>query len=476
MTWRKSSQSYAHGRERTERRTAKSRVDASDVIWPPDRDDRRRQLDARPRGGARAVARKVADALDADACFVYLYDERADELVLRATHGTGVEEMTRRPRMRPGEGITGSAAAERAPVMIPAQAHSTRASSRSRTCRRTTTSRSSPSRSSLEMADRGRAQRPHRRAARVHRARDRAAARDRRPGCAVDRARAALRRGAAPRPRAGGAGADLRGGVRVALPRGVARGDREDDDGRARRDRRRARARGREDRVAGGSRRRVRGSPAAALARPRDRRARLRPRHAVHGRRPAAARLDRAPRRGRARARPGGHARRARPGDPPPRQEQPADGRVAAAAAGARDRRRPAEGARGLGQPHPRDRGRPRGADGAARRRRRAPGAARPPARDARAGTRRRKRGRGVLEPVSLAGARATALALVFWELLQNALEHGGRRARRARPPDGDVVLAIADDGEGIDGEPTAAPASRSFARSCATSSAGALA
>ena len=69
------------------------------------------------------VASKVADALDADACFVYLYDERSDELVLRATHGTRVEEMTRRPRMRPGEGITGTAAAERAPVMLPAQAH-----------------------------------------------------------------------------------------------------------------------------------------------------------------------------------------------------------------------------------------------------------------------------------------------------------------------------------------------------------------
>jgi len=68
------------------------------------------------------VARKVADALQADACFVYLYDERTDELVLRATHGTSVEGMTRRPRMRPGEGITGTAAADRAPVMIPAQA------------------------------------------------------------------------------------------------------------------------------------------------------------------------------------------------------------------------------------------------------------------------------------------------------------------------------------------------------------------
>ncbi|HVP74880.1 MAG TPA: GAF domain-containing protein [Gaiellaceae bacterium] len=69
------------------------------------------------------VATKVADALQADACFVYLYDERSNDLVLRATHGTSVEEMTRRPRMRPGEGITGTAAAERSPVMIPSQAH-----------------------------------------------------------------------------------------------------------------------------------------------------------------------------------------------------------------------------------------------------------------------------------------------------------------------------------------------------------------
>jgi two-component sensor histidine kinase/putative methionine-R-sulfoxide reductase with GAF domain len=69
------------------------------------------------------VARKVADAMATDACFVYLYDDRADELVLRATYGTRVEEMTRRPRMRPGEGITGTAAAERAAVMLPAEAH-----------------------------------------------------------------------------------------------------------------------------------------------------------------------------------------------------------------------------------------------------------------------------------------------------------------------------------------------------------------
>jgi two-component sensor histidine kinase/putative methionine-R-sulfoxide reductase with GAF domain len=69
------------------------------------------------------VATKVADALEADACFVYLYDERTDELVLRATHGTPIDSMTRRPRMRPGEGITGSAAAARAPVMLDSEAH-----------------------------------------------------------------------------------------------------------------------------------------------------------------------------------------------------------------------------------------------------------------------------------------------------------------------------------------------------------------
>ena len=69
------------------------------------------------------VADKVAEALRADACFVYLYDARADELVLRATRGTAVGEMGRRPRLRPGEGITGYAAAERTPVMIPSAAH-----------------------------------------------------------------------------------------------------------------------------------------------------------------------------------------------------------------------------------------------------------------------------------------------------------------------------------------------------------------
>ena len=59
------------------------------------------------------------------------------------------------------------------------------------------------------------------------------------------------------------------------------------------------------------------------------------------------------------------------------------------------------------------------------------------------------------LVPVSLAGDRATALALVFCELLQNALEHGGDAVRiELAQRNGDVVLAIADDGAGIDGAP----------------------
>ncbi len=70
-----------------------------------------------------AIAHETAAALETDACFVYLYDERADELVLRATHGTLVEGATKAPRMRRGEGITGVAAAEGAPVMIPSRAH-----------------------------------------------------------------------------------------------------------------------------------------------------------------------------------------------------------------------------------------------------------------------------------------------------------------------------------------------------------------
>ncbi|HEY0417803.1 MAG TPA: sensor histidine kinase, partial [Gaiellaceae bacterium] len=60
------------------------------------------------------------------------------------------------------------------------------------------------------------------------------------------------------------------------------------------------------------------------------------------------------------------------------------------------------------------------------------------------------------LAAVTLSGARATALALVFAELLQNALEHGGDRIRvELIRRDVDVVLAIADDGSGLGEAPT---------------------
>ena len=55
------------------------------------------------------------------------------------------------------------------------------------------------------------------------------------------------------------------------------------------------------------------------------------------------------------------------------------------------------------------------------------------------------------LEPVWLEGQRATSLALVFSELFGNALEHGGGAISiTLTGRDGEVVLAIADDGEGM--------------------------
>ena len=58
------------------------------------------------------------------------------------------------------------------------------------------------------------------------------------------------------------------------------------------------------------------------------------------------------------------------------------------------------------------------------------------------------------LARVSLAGQQATALALVFTELFQNALEHGGATVSIALAQrDGEVVLTISDDGEGISGD-----------------------
>src|SRR5262245_63486192 len=52
------------------------------------------------------------------------------------------------------------------------------------------------------------------------------------------------------------------------------------------------------------------------------------------------------------------------------------------------------------------------------------------------------------LEPVSLHGERATALALVFCELLGNALEHGGDEVQvELARSNGRVNLTVADNG-----------------------------
>ena len=57
---------------------------------------------------------------------------------------------------------------------------------------------------------------------------------------------------------------------------------------------------------------------------------------------------------------------------------------------------------------------------------------------------------------MSIAGNRATALALVFSELLQNALEHGGNSVRiELAQTNGQALLVIADDGKGIEGDAT---------------------
>jgi two-component sensor histidine kinase len=59
------------------------------------------------------------------------------------------------------------------------------------------------------------------------------------------------------------------------------------------------------------------------------------------------------------------------------------------------------------------------------------------------------------LDTVLLAGQRATALALVFSELLGNAIEHGGAHVRvTLRGGEEEAVLEILDDGPGIPDDP----------------------
>jgi two-component system, sensor histidine kinase PdtaS len=69
------------------------------------------------------IASQVATAMATDACFVYLYDEASGLLELRATHGTRFDDPAHRPRMAPGEGITGVAAGLREPIAIERAAH-----------------------------------------------------------------------------------------------------------------------------------------------------------------------------------------------------------------------------------------------------------------------------------------------------------------------------------------------------------------
>ncbi|MGN6377554.1 MAG: GAF domain-containing protein [Gaiellales bacterium] len=69
------------------------------------------------------IASQVATAMSTDACFVYMYDEAGGVLELRATHGTRFDDPAHRPRMSPGEGITGAAASLRRPIAIESQAH-----------------------------------------------------------------------------------------------------------------------------------------------------------------------------------------------------------------------------------------------------------------------------------------------------------------------------------------------------------------
>ena len=221
-----------------------------------------------------AIAHEVAAALETDSAYVYLYDERTDELVLRATHGTSVELSTRTPRMRRGEGITGAAAAERAPVMIAADAH---LDPRFKAFPNLPEDQYASilavpilAREKLEGALNVRTREPRaftqaevdllmtiagQVAQSIEHAKLYAQAQRR-----VHELEALAQ--------------DLGGRLGVAVPGGVARGDRADDGRVDQRDGRRDRARGRPDRVAGGPGRRLRGADAVALAEPHDRRAR----------------------------------------------------------------------------------------------------------------------------------------------------------------------------------------------------------
>jgi GAF domain-containing protein len=222
-----------------------------------DRDDRGGQLDARSGEVLALVARKVADVLARTRASSTSTTSAARARAARHARdeGRGDDEASAHA---PGEGITAPPRGARPDHAPGAGASRCRASSSSRTCRRTSTSRSRVpivARERLAGALNVRTIAP-----RSSRRRDRA-----RVAIAAQVAQTiehaqlyaqAQRRVASSRrwPRS-------RGRLGVALPRGVARGDREDDDGGGRRDRRGARARGRQHRVA----RRARGQARRAL-------------------------------------------------------------------------------------------------------------------------------------------------------------------------------------------------------------------
>ncbi|TVQ41046.1 MAG: phosphoenolpyruvate--protein phosphotransferase [Spirochaetaceae bacterium] len=61
------------------------------------------------------VVERIAQHMESDVCSVYLYDEEADTLVLRATHGLN-RELVGQVQLRLGEGITGTALKELRPI------------------------------------------------------------------------------------------------------------------------------------------------------------------------------------------------------------------------------------------------------------------------------------------------------------------------------------------------------------------------
>ena len=290
-----------------------------------------------------------------------------------------------------------------------------------------------------------RAQRAHARAARFRARRDRPAVGDRQPGRAGDRERQAVRALAAPGGRAGGAGRHRGHRLLLALPgRGAARHLRAHAAG----------ARGRRVRARAGLRRRPQvGPPHRPLvddepcwswprqARSPPRRAAVQPLVWKERATGALVVLGRAARAWSPRScrcwRPSRTRLRRRSRTPAPRcagcwpRRSTTGSRTTCrrwprcCACRWRGRRRARrQGPAGVGQPGALDRRCARPADLVRRRRPGLRGPDRPAGGDAGPGS-GRARVRSQLDPVLLPGQRATALALVFCELFQNAVEHG---------------------------------------------------